>query len=252
MNRDDIKKILWLYRPGSLDAQDPEVMEALGLARQDPELSRWLETQSRKHQAVRQKMRQIPVPAGLPASIIREHHVQQRHDFWRQGGYLLAAAAMVALFIGLPVWLRAQRSPGTSFANYQTEMAAVALRGYAMELITNDPVEIRRYLKQNEAPADYILPRALQEAVMAGCAIESWQGSRAAMVCFRTGRTLSTGAQSDLWLFVIDQTKVAGAPGNSLPSIAKINMLTVATWNQGGKLYLLGTTAGEAELRKFL
>ena len=39
MNRDEAKIILLLYRPGTADAGDPEVAEALTLAKNDPELT---------------------------------------------------------------------------------------------------------------------------------------------------------------------------------------------------------------------
>ncbi len=39
MNRDEAKTILLRYRPGTADADDPEIATALALARQDPELT---------------------------------------------------------------------------------------------------------------------------------------------------------------------------------------------------------------------
>jgi hypothetical protein len=55
-----------------------------------------------------------------------------------------------------------------------------------------------------------------------------------------------------LWLFVIDNASVPDAPAGLEPQFTKISRLTAALWRQGGKLYLLGTTADEATLRKFL
>ena len=91
-------------------------------------------------------------------------------------------------------------------------MAGIALRGYAMDLTTNNPAQIRAYLAQNHAPADYVLPAPLEKTAMAGCAIESWQGAKVSMICFRTGKPLPPGEQSDLWLFVVDRASVKDAP----------------------------------------
>jgi hypothetical protein len=131
-------------------------------------------------------------------------------------------------------------------------MAGIALRGYNMDLATNDPAQIRAYLVQNHAPADYVLPASLQKVEVAGCAIESWQGGRVAMICYRTGKPLAPGVQSDLWLFVVDRASVKGAPAGELPQFKKVNQLTTATWTQDGKLYLLGAAGDESLLRKFL
>ncbi len=252
MNRDEAEKLLRRYRPGTSDAEDPQIAEALALAGSDPELGRWLAKQGAQQDRVRQQFRKITAPAGLRAQIISEHRARRNLIFWRRPSILLAAAAALAVLIGLPFWLRPHPPEGAGFAVYQRQMAALALRGYGMDVITNDPVPIRAYLAQNQAPADYRLPAALQQAGLAGCAIENWQGTKISMLCFRTGRPLSNGALSDLWLFVIDETALRGAPAGPSPQFTKISRLTAAVWRQDGKLYLLATTADEPTLRRFL
>lgn len=64
------KERLRLFRPGTRDAEDPEVAAALELASLDPELAAWLERHCVLCEALRAKFRQIPVPPmpynGLP------------------------------------------------------------------------------------------------------------------------------------------------------------------------------------------
>jgi len=235
-----------------MDADDPQIAEALALAGQDPELAQWLEQHCARQNEVRQKFRRITAPAGLLEQIVSEQRARETIIYWRQGAMLLAAAAMVAILIGLPFWLRPHVNDGASFATYATQMAATALRGYGMDVITNDPGQIRNYLAQNHAPADYVLPASLQKAAVAGCAIENWQGKTISMLCFRTGQPLAGGQQSDLWLFVTDQASVADAPAGATPQFTQISRLATASWNQNGKIYMLGTTADESVLRKFL
>jgi uncharacterized membrane protein YbaN (DUF454 family) len=252
VNRDEAEKLLRRYRPGTSDAEDPPIAEALLLAGSDPELGRWLAQQAAQQDRVRQQFRKITAPAGLHAQIISQHRARRNIRFWRRPSILLAAAAALAVLIGLPFWFRTHPPVSPGFAVYQRQMAALALRGYGMDVITNDPVQIRAYLAQNQAPANFRLPVALQQAALAGCAIENWQGAKISMLCFRTGRPLPNGAQSDLWLFVIDEATLRGAPAGPSPQFAKINRLTAAVWHQDGKLYLLATTADEPTLRRFL
>jgi hypothetical protein len=131
-------------------------------------------------------------------------------------------------------------------------MANVAMSGYAMNFATNDLSQIRVYLAQNAAPSDYTLPAPLEKTDTTGCAIQSWQGQKVSMICFRTGNPLPPKQQGDLWLFVVDRASVIGAPDSASPQFTKVNQLTTATWTQDGKLYLLATQGDEQALQKFL
>ncbi|MEI9963132.1 MAG: hypothetical protein WDM76_19080 [Limisphaerales bacterium] len=111
----------------------------------------------------------------------------------------------------------------------------VALRGYAMDLTTNDAAQIRAWLAENHAPADYALPAALQKADLVGCGVQSWENAKVSMICFRTGKPLPPGEQSDLWLFVIDRASVKNAPASKTPQFSKVNRLITAVWMQGGQ-----------------
>lgn len=258
MNRNEAKQILLLYRPGTADGDDPQVAEALAWAQRDAELARWLEQVCAQQIALRAKFRQLEPPAGLMEQIISEQAASRRRPLGRPKVLLGLAAMLVAVLVAVLAaggfWLhpQPQRANDNTLVIFQNRMASAALRGYAMDLTTGDASGIRDYLGHHAAPADYVLPPALQKAGLAGCAIQGWQGTKVAMICFRTGQPLATGAQSDLWLFVVDRASVAGAPAGSRPQFARVNRLNTAIWTQGDKLYLLGATGDEALLRSFL
>ena len=252
MNRDDAKKILLLYRPGAVDGADPQMAEALALAAQDDELKRWFGEHCARQEVLRSKFRQIPVPAGLKEQIISEQAAREKIVIWRRNLAFTAAAAVVMAALALTVlWFRPPASDNT-LAIFQSRMAGVALRGYVMDLMTNNPARIRAYLKQHHAPADYVLPAPLQKVALTGCAVESWQGTKVSMICFRTGKPLPPGEQSDLWLFVVDRASIKNPPPAGPPQLAQANQLITATWIQDGRLYLLGTKGDEPTLRRFL
>jgi len=253
VNHDEAKTILLLYRPGTADADDPQVAEALGLARQDPGLARWLAEHSARQETLRAGFRQIAAPAGLKEQIISEQAAQERRNISRRQNVLLAAvAAVVALVVLTPLWFQ-HRETAENFTLYRTRMASIALRGpYRMDLVTEDPAAVRAYLAQNRAPADYRLPAALEKTAVAGCAIENWQGAKVSMICFRTGRPLPPGQQSDLWLFVIDRSLVKEAPPAETGQFAQVSRLGTMTWTDGDKLYVLGMAGDESALRQYL
>jgi len=252
MNRDDAKNILLLYRPDTVDVVDPQVTEALSLVKQDAELAAWLRELGARQEILRAKFRQIQAPAGLKEQIISEQAAREKIIVWRRVAALTAVAAAVVVLLTLAVFRFQSAGNDNTLALYQNRMVGAALRVYTMDLATDNPVQIREYLKQNHAPADYVLPAPLEKVATTGCAITSWQGAKVSMICFRTGKPLPPGEQSDLWLFVIDRDLVKNAPSAGPPQLAKVNQLITATWTQGDKLYLLGTEGDEQTIRKLL
>jgi hypothetical protein len=250
MTRDEGKNILLLYRPGTADAEEPEIAEALALAKQDAELSRWLERHCAQQEILREKFKQIPVPAGLKEQIISEHGAHAT-VVWNRLIAILSAAAVIVAVIGLTsLWSRPQSDD--KFANYRSRMVSMALRGYSMDFESGDLTQIRTYLAQQKAPVDYSLPNGLQKISATGCAIENWQGAKVAMICFHTGRPLPPGEKNDLWLFVVDRASVKNSPRDSSPQFTKVNKLITATWTEGDKLYLLGTAGNEQTIQRYL
>jgi hypothetical protein len=251
VNPEETKDILLLYRPETADAEDPQIAEALELARHDPALKDWLAKHCARQLGLREKFRQITAPAGLKEQIISEQAVQAKTIFWREKSVLAALAILVLLAMLAPFWFSHSRSDDT-LAIYENRMVSVALRGYGMDLATNNEGQIRAHLAQNQAPADFVLPPGLKQAALAGCAVESWQQAKVSMICFHTGKTPSPGTPSDLWLFVVDRASVKNAPAGSSPQFSKVNRLITATWTQGDKLYLLGLEGDEQVLRQYL
>jgi len=251
MTHDEAKTILLLYRPGTADANDPQVAEALALARQDAELARWLEEHCARQEALRAKFRQITVPEGLKEQIISEHKVQSMIVWWRYPAALAVAAVIILLFSLSPLLFRS--GGDDTFAHYRSRMVSAALRGYSMDLETNDLTQIRAYLARQQAPTNYRLPAGLQKmATATGCAVQSWQSAKVSMVCFHTGKPLAPGEKSDLWLFVIERSSLNDALASDSPQFARVNRLITATWTRGDKVYLLGMEGDEQALRQYL
>jgi hypothetical protein len=254
VNLNEAKTILVLHRPGTDDATDPQIAEALALTQKHTELASWLAAQHAQQQVLREKFRQINPPAGLKEQIISEQAASRRRLAMRRTIWLAAAAALLVLGSLALVWIPS-RSPENILARYQHRMVRTALAGYAMDMLTNDPAAIRSNLKLRQAPADFTLSGPLQHTTLMGCAVTEWRDAKVAMVCFHSGKPLPPGAKSDksdLWLFVVDRNAVRGAPETAVPKIAQVNRLITATWSEGGKLYFLGLEGREEDLRQYL
>jgi len=252
MNRDEARNILLLYRPGTADAGDPEIAAALASAKADPELNNWLTEHCARQETLRAGFRKITPPAGLKEQIISEQAARGRPAYRRQRLVLAAAVAVAVVAILMPLGLQRQSRPDDTYAIWRNRMAKVALLGYRMDLVTNNPAPVRAYLAQNQAPADYVLPAPLEKTAVTGCAVEYWHGAKVSMICFHTGKPLLQGAQSDLWLFVVDRSRVKDAPPADSRLFAQLSRLGTLTWTEGDKLYLLATEGDESTLRQYL
>jgi hypothetical protein len=252
MSREEARRTLLLYRPGTADAEEPEIAEALEVARQDAELSRWLTQHCAQQEILRSRMRNIPVPAGLKEQIISERPAPPQQRFNRRALLLAAASVGLLLIVWRVAFVWQQRPSDDTFANYRARMVKTALRGYSMDFESSNPEKIRDFLAQQSAAGNYKVPGGLLKATPTGCAIEDWQGAKVAMLCFRAGTAASANWKSDIWLFVVDRGSVKGAPAGDSPEFAKVNKLITATWTEGGKLYLLGTIGDEQLIRRWL
>lgn len=254
MNREEAKMILLRYRPGTPDAGDPQIAAALALAEGDAALKDWFAQHCAQQNALRQKFREIKPPAGLKEQIISEHAAEVRRRAF-QRNLVMAGVALILGGLLLATFWRPPLADDDTFAIFRSRMVSTALRGYTMDLNSDNPNQIRNYLTQNHAPADYVLPAPLKKVTPTGCSIEGWQAAKVAMICFHTGKT-AADKSTDLWLFVVDRRAVKNLPENlsDLKSVelAKVNQMTTAVWLNGDKLYLLGMKSDAAAVRQFL
>jgi hypothetical protein len=253
MTRDEAKIIFLRYRPGTTDEEDPHVREALVLAKEDLELSSWLEKQTARQQALRKTFRRIKAPDGLMEQIISEQVASERrmNSHRRLAGIAVAAGIlMVTVILGF-LWHRSRPHASNTLDMFERQMASYALRGYTMDLQTNDAEAVREFFRKQQAPWDYAISSTLQKAALIGCSVENWQTTKVSMICFASGAKVAPVAQNDLWLFVVDPKSVEDPPRNTQPQVFRLNRLTAATWLENGKLYLLATTADESVFRGF-
>lgn len=243
----EAREILLLYRPGTADAVDPRMAEALALARQDPELGRWFEQHRAFQKAMRAGFRRIEVPAHLKTSLLIQKPAQRRvivrQAWWRRPVWL-AAAAMVLLVFGLVgVWLK-PRSPDR-FANFQSRMVGAVQLAYRMDIETNDMQQVRQLLASRGAPADYDLARGLEHLQLTGGGRLRWRSNPVAMVCF------DRGDKKMLFLFVMKRSAVKDPPPKT-PQLVKVRQMLAASWTHGDNTYVLAGPEEPDFLKKYL
>jgi hypothetical protein len=247
MNSSQAKEVLLLYRPGTADAADPQIAEALELAQSDPELGSWLEQHRAFQKAMRAKFQQIEVPAHLKASLLIRGTAQPKTmpqpAWWRRSVWLTATAAVLVL-LGL-VGVRLRSRVPDRFTNYQTRMVSDAQREYVMDLVTNDMRQIRQFMAQHDAPADYDVPRGLERLQLTGGGRLTWRSNPVAMVCF------DRGDRQMLFLFVMKRSAVKDPPPTT-PRIAGVSQMLTVSWTKGDNTYVLAGPEEPDFVKKYL
>jgi hypothetical protein len=262
MNNEEPRTILTLYRPGTADRTDPSFHGALECAKPnpartgrqdkfDPELGRWFKEHCLSYLSIRSKFLEIPAPPGLKDRILAECKIPAATIIPIQPMDLLRAAAILVVCLGLAAFFWRSHGREDDFNIYRSRMARTALQPYAMNLESHDLQSINAFFAGRKAPADYVLPDGVSKAQLVGCAVLQWQGQPVSMICFRSGQPLPPGQQTDLWLFVVDQSAVRNGPPVRPPLVAQVNKLMTAAWSQNGKTYILAAAGDEEFLRKY-
>ena len=244
MNSHEAKQILLLYRPGTADADDPAIAEAIDLARHDPELQGWFDNHCAFQTALRAKFRQVPVPAQLKQTILAQRKVIPLQPWWQRPSVWAAAAAVMVLGVWLAANWNHPRTPDR-FADFRARMIRTALREYRMDVVTNNMGQVRQFLAKRGAPADYVVPKGMAQLSLTGGGLLRWRSNPVSMVCF------DRGDQQMLYLFVMNRNAVKDPPPPD-PQVARVNKLITASWSTKDRTYVLAGPDDPDFTRKFL
>ena len=243
MSPQETRQVLLLYRPGTADAEDPQIAEALEMARRDSGLARWFERHCAFQNAMRAKLRQIEVPVHLKAALLAQQNIIRPPIWWQRPVWLSAAAAVV-LFLGLAAFWLKPANPDR-FANFQARMVSTALREYRMDLVTNDMRQLRQFIAGKGAPSEYQLTKGLEKLQLTGGGCLQWRSHPVAMVCF------NRGDDQMLFLFVMNRSALKDPPAET-PQVSKVTELQTVSWTQGEYTYVLAGPEEPQFLRKYL
>jgi hypothetical protein len=245
LNSAQAKQVLLLYRPGTRDAEDPEIRQAMELARQDPELGQWFAQHLAFQSALRAKFRSIEVPDHFKVALLAQQKIVRPSFPWRSPVWLAAAAIFLVLFGLAGFWFRP--SVPDRFAQYRETVVSAAVRMYGMDIETREMTQLRPFFAHKGAPADYDVTEGLARLPLKGGGLLRWRGNPVSMVCFdRAGATL--------FLFVMKRSALKDPPPVSPPSaeLAQVDGLLTASWTRGEDIYVLAGPQEPGFAEKYL
>jgi hypothetical protein len=227
---DEAKQVLLLYRPETSDAEDPEVIQAMEVARGDRDLARWFENHCAFQRAMRAGFARIEAPAHLKLALLAGPKIVPLRPWWRRPAWFAAAAA-VALVFGLLSLRPAHRVPDR-FADFRAMMVSKAIREYRMDFVTPDMGQLRKQFARRGAPADYEVIPGLENLSLTGGGLLAWRDHPVSMVCFEKRN------KQMLFLFVMRRDALKDPPPSE-PQLAKVSIKMTASWSRGDKTYVL-------------
>jgi hypothetical protein len=259
MDNREAKFILNAYRSGGQDANDPRFAEAIEQVRRDPILQRWFDESVAFDAAMTEKLSATPVPSDLRESILtgvkvaRAPHPPQDgfavanwKNRWRK--WTIAAAVVLSATLGALVWRNTHPAPvaGWQLQALDAILSSIARNESRFDVISPNPVDLVKWLRENSAPAGEKLPDNLDKLPSIGCKTFFWRGKPVSLICF----TLPEGRAIHLVM-----TNVSTDSDRAIKHDAKViqqGHWATATWREGDMIYMLALEGSRDELRSYL
>ncbi len=248
MDRQEAKWVLQAYRPNDLGTTEPAVAEALALAEKDPELKTWWKAEQAFDQKVAAKLREVPVPPSLRATILAGRKIvpfapQPLFPIW------LAAAAVVAILCVAGSVYHASWKASLLVSASGYEESALDFLGNndrpSLGMLSPDHGQVMAWLKSQNAPTGKMPPK-ISALPSVGCQKFVVHGHNVSLICF----TMAEGKV--VHLFVVARDALADPPGGAGPDFKQIKGWSTAAWSDGRMTYMLATQAGDDALKQLL
>lgn len=241
MDKDEAKQTLLLYRPGTDDGEDPQMAEALTWVQRDPELAQWFDEHCEVYKAIRGKLKEIPVPADLKDTILRNEAERRGKIVHLRNILVPLAAAAVIMLVAFIAW---NSLKGRDFAEVRDHVVRESQRDYGMMQSTNN-TQIRAQLLGNGCP-DYSLTKPLAQLATAGYMPMEWHQQKISMVCLKDAKN------KPVILFVMNAAEVRNRPAAGADEFAKIHRFNSVSRVVNDKVYIVAGPQDGSELKAYL
>jgi len=239
----EAKMVLQALRPNDLDTTEPAFAEALILVENDPELKAWWEAQQAFDRAVVAKLKEVPIPDDLRASILAGRKVEQFRPL-PQFSFWLAAAAVLAIFCTLGTSQYIHNFGPLPRSEYTASVLPfLGNNGPSLAMTSADRDKITAWLQENNAPTGNLPPK-MAGIPTVGCQKFSVHGHPVSLICF----VMANGAI--VHLFTVEKQALTDPP--TTPEMDHIEGWCIASWSDAHMSYILATQSDPTVFKQLL
>jgi hypothetical protein len=245
MTNEEAKLILQAYAPNGQSATDPNFQAALNQARSNRELADWFANEQALDSRISDSLiKSLRPPAKLKSLLLAQMAMIRPVAWWRKRSHQLALAGCAALvsILGI-VWF--SRLGPVEFVKYREEMGESAAEGMEpVSHVPRDPLQVRRWLAENELDASFMVPRGLNDGVISSCRVVNWRGRKVYIICYELEN------HQTAHLAVIDRSALTEAPPEA-PVFDQRGKVATISWSRGSHTYMIASaSAGLSDLMK--
>jgi hypothetical protein len=249
MDKVEARLVLQALRPKDIEAPQPAFAEALALAKSDPELKAWWEAQQAFDRKVAAKLKEVPVPDDLRATISAGRKIEQFRPQPILSPAWLAIAAVVAILcaIGSQQWFRTHGPlPRSEYIAQILPLLSVTDSTPSVGITSSDREAVMAWLKARNAPIG-TLPDKMNSLSTAGCQEYHVNGNTISEIC------LMTPSGGVAHLFIVSKSALLDPPPEGSPDMRKNeDGWTTASWSDNRMAYVLATQGGPEFLKQLL
>lgn len=250
MNNTEAKFILSAYRPGGGDAADKTMADALAQAKSDPALAQWLARSQAHDAAVADKLREVPVPAGLREAILAGARVSggklapmpaQRKTWIGTAWWAAAASVAVMLAATALVWPNRAAAESRALANLAIDDTLHARHGGH----GGPQAALQTWLSQPASKLGGDLPVDFAALESSGCREVSLGGHPVLEVCFK---------REGKWFhcYMVRHEDMPDAPMHAKPTLIAAAGGAAAVWSDAHYHYAVVSDGGPEALKLLL
>ena len=179
MNTKEAEFLLAGLRSEDRVVDDPQLAEALDLAKSDPELKQWVKEQQELDQVISENLRDIALPADLLPSIMAGTKMTQTRR--KQPHPIKTVALMAALLAILIALISVYQVQSGSISDFSTAMIDEIEQLDSFEYLSSNQDEIRDWLEAHSGSSQFQVPTGMEGFDTAECHLFEWKGRRASL-----------------------------------------------------------------------
>lgn len=252
MDNEQAKFLLCACQSSGLDDKQPDVVEALAVARKDPGLDAWLAEERASDSALAKKMRELEPPPELRSRLLIGVRASRKPPLWRRFRMPLGMAALFMVGLGIATLIRppgymVDESAPTLTAWQKSCVGIFAHPFFSLDYFDESYAPLEDYLVKNGARVVAgTLPFGDGVTSALGCSVLEWREAPVSLACFNS-------EEGELvHLFAMPARHLESVDALETTHRTQVGSFATATWSQDDLVVMVASQMHQPELDALL